>query len=333
MSNTPLISVIIPVYKVESYLNECVDSVRNQTYTNLDIILVDDGSPDNCPAMCDDYTSKDSRIRVIHKPNGGPSSARNTGIKAAKGEYICFVDSDDYITPAYIEQLYSTLKESGTDVSCCKYSVHAEKLRDSAVSEYELFTPIEAITEAAGLRKIDRGPVCKLCRVGLYDGVYYPEDIRIAEDYLVTVKIFSAAESIALADNVLYFYRLQESSLIHQYSSKYIDYYKAHSLITDFIRQRFPDEWPKMSKYFRDDYIQNTMKILREVCLSHDRNSPEYPAIISGLTRRITLRDAIGFMFSSAYLPKKLAALLTAIAPKLAVNIIERSRKYVPGYN
>ena len=93
-----LISVIVPIYNVEKYLDKCVDSIINQTYKNLEIILVDDGSPDNCPQMCDDYAKKDSRIRVVHKENGGLSDARNAGMKVATGEYVSFIDSDDYIS-------------------------------------------------------------------------------------------------------------------------------------------------------------------------------------------------------------------------------------------
>ena len=97
--NKPLVSVIVPVYKVEDYLDKCVKSIVAQTYENLEIILVDDGSPDNCPSMCDSWAQKDSRIKVIHKENGGVSSARNSALDAAAGDYICFVDSDDFIEP------------------------------------------------------------------------------------------------------------------------------------------------------------------------------------------------------------------------------------------
>ena len=104
MVSVPLVSVIVPIYKVENYLDECVDSIRNQSYTNLEIILVDDGSPDNCPAICDNYAKLDNRIRVIHKQNGGLSSARNAGMDNATGEYVIFVDSDDLIS-------YNTIKD------------------------------------------------------------------------------------------------------------------------------------------------------------------------------------------------------------------------------
>ena len=114
-----LISIIIPIYKVEEYLDECISSVINQTYTKLEIILVDDGSPDSCPKMCDDWAKKDSRIRVIHKTNGGLSDARNAGIEVATGEYIAFVDSDDYIKPDMIAKLYAALCKEEADISAC----------------------------------------------------------------------------------------------------------------------------------------------------------------------------------------------------------------------
>ena len=110
----PLISVIVPVYKVEQYLDECVQSIRKQTYTNLEIILVDDGSPDRCPEMCDEYARQDSRIKVIHKPNGGLSSARNAGLDIATGEYVGFVDSDDIVKPNMYETLLSAFEDEKT---------------------------------------------------------------------------------------------------------------------------------------------------------------------------------------------------------------------------
>ncbi len=112
----PLISIIIPVYNVEQYLHRCVDSVLNQTYKNLEIILVNDGSPDNCPFICDEYAKKDKRIIVVHKENGGLSSARNAGLEIVQGEYISFIDSDDWIHENYIEILYKNLHEKKADI-------------------------------------------------------------------------------------------------------------------------------------------------------------------------------------------------------------------------
>ena len=110
-----LISIIVPVFKVEKYLKRCVESIRNQTYPDIEIILVDDGSPDACPQICDQYAQEDARIKVIHKSNGGLSDARNCGIDAARGKYIGFVDSDDYIHPEMYMQLWKNIKESMAD--------------------------------------------------------------------------------------------------------------------------------------------------------------------------------------------------------------------------
>lgn len=148
MSDNPLISIVIPVYKVEQYLRECVDSVIAQTYKNLDIILVDDGSPDKCPAMCDEYAAKDSRVRVIHKTNGGLSAARNSGIDIARGEYITFIDSDDYVSKTYTEQLYTTLKKSGAGISECLCSSVADDLDEAVSPDFRIYSAHDAIREA-----------------------------------------------------------------------------------------------------------------------------------------------------------------------------------------
>lgn len=116
-----LISVIIPVYNVERYLHQCIDSVLAQTYTNLEIILVDDGSPDASPTICDEYVQKDKRTKVIHKDNGGLSSARNTGLDAATGDFIYFLDSDDWIADCFIETLQEAAFEHQSDISIVSY--------------------------------------------------------------------------------------------------------------------------------------------------------------------------------------------------------------------
>lgn len=113
-----IISVIVPVYKVEKYLDECLESIVNQTYKNLEIILVDDGSPDRCPQLCDEWVAKDNRIRVIHKSNGGLSDARNAGIEVATGKYLSFVDSDDFLIPDAFETLYTLIHKTGAEISC-----------------------------------------------------------------------------------------------------------------------------------------------------------------------------------------------------------------------
>ena len=146
MQNLPLISVIVPVYKVEKYLDACVASILGQTYANLELILVEDGSPDNSGALCDAWAQKDPRVRVIHKENGGGGLARNVGLDAAKGELIAFVDSDDYIAPDMFAYLYSLLQQ-GADIAECDY---VDVVEDGFVfpeeeGEVRFVTPEEAL--------------------------------------------------------------------------------------------------------------------------------------------------------------------------------------------
>ena len=121
LENTPLISVVVPVYKVERFLARCVDSILAQTYPRMEVVLVDDGSPDGCPAICDEYARRDRRVKVIHQQNGGLSAARNAGLEVASGEYIGFVDSDDHIHPEMYARLYAALSQVGADLAVCNY--------------------------------------------------------------------------------------------------------------------------------------------------------------------------------------------------------------------
>lgn len=136
MSYMPIISIIVPVYKVEKYLNRCINSILKQTFTDFELILVDDGSPDNCPQMCDEWRKRDKRIRVIHKNNGGLSSARNCGIEASKGMFIGFVDSDDWIAPDMYEHLYRLITDTGSDFSGIEMMIASEE--DSKPKEKEI---------------------------------------------------------------------------------------------------------------------------------------------------------------------------------------------------
>ena len=137
------ISVIVPVYKVEKYLKQCVDSILNQTFPDFEVLLIDDGSPDSCPAMCDDYARKDPRIRVFHKENGGLSSARNKGIEESRGNWLCFVDSDDYLAENMLENLYTAATTNTADMAVCdfvKVDEESTHLQDSHTSDNGIIT-------------------------------------------------------------------------------------------------------------------------------------------------------------------------------------------------
>ena len=133
-NENPLISIVIPVYKVEKFLGRCVESVVNQTYKNLEIFLIDDGSPDNCPQICDEWAEKESRIKVIHLENAGVANARNTALKQISGDYVGFVDSDDYVEPDMYEKLLDTALKNDADITFCSYQINDEDRGENTVS-------------------------------------------------------------------------------------------------------------------------------------------------------------------------------------------------------
>lgn len=202
-TNNELVSVIVPVYKVEPYLDRCVASILAQTYPNLEVILVDDGSPDNCPALCDAWAQRDARIRVIHKKNGGISDARNVGLDAASGAYISFVDSDDYIAENFIETLYDLLHEYHTDISAVHWKlVYADAPEVPAPlssRNVTLFQGADAIRELFTEDTYACYAWNKLCKRKLFDTIRFPVG-RVMEDLGIAHKILFDAGQIVYSD-------------------------------------------------------------------------------------------------------------------------------------
>lgn len=218
MENEPLISVIVPVYKVERYLDRCVESIVNQTYRNLEIILVDDGSPDGCPAMCDAWAERDERIRVIHKENGGGGSARNAGLVQAAGEYIAFVDSDDYISPGMYEGLLS-LMDRETDIVECgfveAYDDRAALDMGLCTGEGAAYTALQAMREHVRDRIFRQLIWNKLYRRSVTEGIRFPEEKGIDDEFW-TYRAIARARKLLRTEEKLYAYRQQEDSVMHR---------------------------------------------------------------------------------------------------------------------
>ena len=237
----PLISIIIPVYKVEKYLEKCIKSVLSQTYKNLQIILVDDGSPDNCGNICDDYARVDNRIEVIHKANGGLSDARNVGLKAARGEYIGFVDSDDYIALNMYAHLYMLLKQ-GADIAECSY---VEVVGDDALFTYgyetHSYTVHEAMAEHIRDRVFRQLIWNKLYRRHVMDGIRFPTDKKIDDEFF-TYQVLGNASILISSTKVCYAYRQQRESVVHSMpTSKRIQAVEAKTQRHTYIKTHFPE--------------------------------------------------------------------------------------------
>lgn len=216
MDAQPLISVIVPCYKVERYLPKCIESILFQTYTNLEIILVDDGSPDNCGKMCDEYATQDSRIKVIHKKNGGLSDARNVAIDIAIGEYLTFVDSDDYISKDYIEALYNLIMKYNCGISIVLPQTFKENEAPVSLEEtqYEkCFSKIEAMELMFYQKLFDNTAWGKLYHKSVFStGIRYPKGL-LYEDLPTTYLLFNQVEKIAFSNKKCYYYLLRGDSI------------------------------------------------------------------------------------------------------------------------
>ncbi len=222
--NMPFFSIIIPVYKVEKYLDECIQSVLSQSFTDFEVILVDDGSPDNCPKMCDEYAQKDKRIRVIHKENGGVSSARNMGLDIAKGEYIWFVDSDDFIENDSLQKLFSVSEKEKPDAVCFgykeqnkdgnSYPVVSRPYMGATDKQLNLSIMFAGIVSSPNTG-IDIGPVTKIFSGKIIEknNLRFDETVRTAEDLLFTSNYFLYTENITVLSDCLYYYRYNDTSL------------------------------------------------------------------------------------------------------------------------
>lgn len=213
----PLISIVVPIYTVEKYLNRCVDSILNQTYHNIEVILVDDGSPDRCGVICDEYQKKDTRIKVIHKKNGGLSDARNAGIKIAHGEYITCIDSDDFISSFFLENLWTAMKKSKCEIATSWFVDYyegdkipkAQKLdiKDIQVLNREEF--YERLLYQDGVEVTAWG---KLYKANLFQGVEYPVG-KLYEDIPTTYRLVEKTTRIAVIPNIDYFYFQRKTSI------------------------------------------------------------------------------------------------------------------------
>lgn len=260
----PLISVIVPVYKVEKYLDACVESIVNQTYKELEIILVDDGSPDRCPEMCDKWAKKDSRIKVIHKENGGGAQARNVGLDIANGEYIAFVDSDDIIHREMYSTLYSFLTENDCDIVECSYTT------ELPIEENPSNKLIAVFDKKETLRENING---KYCVQLIWNKLYKRETVgnirftpgKLIDDEFFVYKVLGNSNKTVVIDSKFYFYRQQEDSVMHRtYSLKRLAAVEAKAERAEYIKEKFQELYKDASISAAGSCIYNG-----QMCLKH----------------------------------------------------------------
>ena len=238
-----MISMIVPVYNVEKYLSECIDSLIFQTYSNIEIILVNDGSTDNSGEICDNYSKIDNRIKVIHKENGGLSDARNEGLKNISGKLVMFIDSDDYIDKNLVYTLYKNLIKEQADISISAYSILLKnKTKDICTSNtYLTLNSKESIDYMYRLKYYSPMINSKLFRFELFDDIYFPVG-KLCEDQYTLYKLLYRAKKIVFDSNVKYYYRQRKSSIINNKIYKTNDCIESTKQIMDFVKEKFNED-------------------------------------------------------------------------------------------
>lgn len=281
------ISIIVPVYKVEEYLDRCVQSILNQTFEDYELILVDDGSPDRCGQMCDEWAKKDSRIGVIHKENGGLSDARNVGIESAQGEYLTFVDSDDYIHPKMLEILYTAIRTGGEKVvvgGFCR--THGEPLPNISNWKIDVYAPEELYRE----RIVDATIACaKLYHRDCFASLRFPVG-KLHEDEFTTYQVLFSCKAIPVVDVPLYGYYCNESGITQsEWSPRRLDVLEALQQQAAFFEQH---GYKQLQVYRIRDTLKYIARFMDEIEKSN--NMEKYAGVRSRLKRmgrRFLLRN------------------------------------------
>ena len=288
----PEISVIVPVYKAEDYLHACVDSILSQTVSDFELILVDDGSPDNCGAICDDYAARDSRVRVIHQKNQGQAAARNRAIAVAKGDWVCFVDSDDAVHPQMLERLGQAAAESGAAMSMCRM-LEAPEIPEDFSAPVEVSWELLSMEEESLVALFDAGDYpgwvacAKLIRRELVQSHLFCPG-RVYEDNEAVCHWIYGAKTVASIPHSLYFYRTNPGSTTQsRFSMKKLDYLWALEGIIRFyssvgyttLRERFGTLYAEEAAgdYHRVRYELNDPKAARDIEKAARRLRREIP--------------------------------------------------------
>lgn len=242
----PLISLVVPVYRAEAYLPACVQSIRAQRYGALDVVFVDDGSPDRCPELLDRYAREDARIRVIHQPNAGQAAARNAGVAAARGAYLTFVDSDDQIEPDLVGTLLRAMTQAGADAAICDArTFHGDAPPAPAKrGGVEVMTGAQAMRRMLYQRDYDTAPWGKMYRTELVRAHPFPEG-RIFEDLFAVYRMLFDAERVAYVREPLYLYRINPEGTMRQaFRPAVLDAADAADEIVSFAQSRCPEALP-----------------------------------------------------------------------------------------
>lgn len=321
----PRISIIVPVYNVEEYIFECIDSILNQTFTDFELILVNDGSNDNSGNICEKYKAIDNRIKVIHKQNGGLSDARNEGLKIANGDYIGFVDSDDIISSNMYEILYNLAEKYNADISSCAMKSFSNNLdNNSSINNGNIrMFKGQDIIKAHYEGKLNQISACnKLYRNNLFEEIKFPKG-RIYEDISIIYKLYAKCNTLVESKSDLYFYRRREGSITKsKFSERRFDIIPLYKEQYEFIKLAYPTACDQV-KYI---YFNNIRCIFVDIINDKELVSKkEYIKRTSDLVKM-----ELSYILKNSLISKnhKLTALFMAYSP----NILYLMYKYKINY-
>lgn len=316
----PKISVIVPIYKVEPYLRRCLDSIVEQTYRNLEIILVDDGSPDNCGRICDEYATRDERIKVIHQLNAGLSFARNVGLAQATGDYIGFVDSDDWLELDFFEYLLSGVKRTGAKIVMCSFVMEGgQRSQVIGYSEEQLMDQRTAMGELLQGTKMTTSVWNKLYCREVYENIRFPNG-KVYEDLATTYQVYEKANQVLALPKGKYHYRRNSQGIMMSKSVKnQLDYWAAAKDRFEALESKYPEYrellasgmmgaatamWSRiwMNRKELDKELQTVMKEMVVFSEEHWRETLRLGTFgITGKLRILLTRYQRGWAFWMAY--------------------------------
>lgn len=313
------ISIVVPIYKVELYIKKCIENLIRQTYKNIEIILVDDGSPDNCGKICDEYAKKDTRITVIHKTNGGLSDARNAGIHIATGEYVMLVDSDDFIELNSCEELVKIINKTQADIIAFKKAnifEDGKEQRTEDTEKYKEYTNSEAYVELIYGRNFEITAWSRIYKKNILKKIPFPVGV-LSEDFAIAHKLFMSSNKIVFYDKTLYNYFIRNNSIMGNISRNHaIDLYNITNEVFKFQKKNFKEHILKIKTV----HYNNLMKI--SYFLKNMKQDRETKKILKECEKK--LREV---KYGEVELKTKIALFLFKHNKKLFMNIMKKTIK------
>lgn len=304
-----LVSVIIPIYRAEKYVERCVDSILCQTYDNIEVILVDDGSPDNCPIICDNYKQIDNRIKVIHQINNGPAVARNNGIKNANGQFIAFVDSDDYVSRDYIKCLVEIAEKYNSEIVSCAYTTNDGELELNSIPfGIKVFSPEDAIKTLMKEKILYTAPWGKIFKKNVLEDIRFPAEL-MHEDLAVIYRFFDNSNKIVHLSNKMYYYEENPDSITQScFTNKKLDLF----IIMDDVFSFLSIKYPNLLVYAKHRDTRYAISYYKQALSI----APVNNETLQFLRERIK-PNIICYMFSGYATRSKIYGILVCFAPRL----------------